>query len=311
MLRSILVPMDVSTFGEKALPVAATIAARAKAHLHLLHVHRPLAEVHPEFAPYFDDQKLAVEIKTRQREYLDKLAARLTEKYGVEVLCVLKDGPTAATIEDYTKTHAIDLVVMTTHARGALARFWLGSVADALVRHLSVPMLLVRPDGHEHEQPAEPAVRRMLIALDGSPFSEQVLKPAVELCQVLDAECLLYRVIKPFVPANYTLEGVGHLAAGLVDQLESMQKRAVEEANTYLERIANQCRARKLKASPEVVVADEPATSILEKGKPPAIDVIALATHGRRGLSRLMLGSTADKVVRGSNVPVLVYRPKD
>lgn len=311
MLRSILMPMDVSTFGERALPVAVSIAAKAKAKIHLLHVHRPLAEVHPEFAPYFDDEKLAGEIKTRQREYLDNVAKRVADKHGVEAVCAVKEGPTVATIEEYAKANGIDLVVMTTHGRGAMARFWLGSVADALVRHLSVPMILVRPDGHEAQAAAEPPLKRMLIALDGSPFSEQLLAPALELGQLLDAEFLLYRVIKPFVPTNYTIEGVGHLAAGLVEQLQDMEKRACKEAETYLERIANQCRAKMVKASTQVVVAELPASAILEKGTPPAIDLIAMATHGRRGLSRLLLGSTADKIVRGSTVPVLVYRPKE
>jgi nucleotide-binding universal stress UspA family protein len=90
-----------------------------------------------------------------------------------------------------------------------------------------------------------------------------------------------------------------------------MEKRACKESEAYLERIANQCRAKMVKASTKLVVADQPASAILEKGTPPAIDLIALATHGRRGLSRLLLGSTADKIIRGSTVPVLVYRPKD
>ncbi|MGE3808297.1 MAG: universal stress protein [Gemmataceae bacterium] len=309
MIRSILVPMDCSAFGEQAVPVALTLAGPAKAKIHLLHVHRPLAEVHPEFAPYFDDEKLAGEIKTRQREYLDKVAARIA-KQGIEVDCVVKEGATAATIHEYVKTHAVDLMVMTTHGRGAMARFWLGSVADELVRDLPTPILLVRPHGHDNQE-AAPSLKRILVALDGSKFAEQVLDSALELAQLVEGEIVLLRVIKPFVPSNYSMEGVGHLAANLVEQLGQMEKQARQEAEQYLEHLSDRCRAKMVKATKQVVLADEPASAILEKATPPAIDMVALATHGRRGLSRLFLGSIADKVVRGSTVPVLVHRPRD
>jgi nucleotide-binding universal stress UspA family protein len=58
-----------------------------------------------------------------------------------------------------------------------------------------------------------------------------------------------------------------------------------------------------------VAVEEQPGVAIIHEAKPPAIDVVALETHGRRGLSRLMLGSVADKVIRGATVPVLVHRP--
>jgi nucleotide-binding universal stress UspA family protein len=60
----------------------------------------------------------------------------------------------------------------------------------------------------------------------------------------------------------------------------------------------------------KVVVADSPAAAILQEAAPPHFDLIAMQTHGRHGMSRLMLGSVADKVVRGASVPVLVQRPR-
>lgn len=312
MFRSVLVPMDCSAFGEQALPLALSIASRAGASLHLLHVHRPLAEVHPEFAPYFEDQKLVGEIKSKQRAYLDEVAARIRKRHAdLEVTCAVKEGATAAAIEEYATSQKIDLVVMTTHGRGAVARFWLGSVADALVRRLPMPMLVVHPTGQSPDYESEPSLKKILLALDGSEFAEQIFAPIMELGRLLEAEFLLSRVIKPFVPENYALEGVGHLAAGLVDQLKNMEKEARGEAEQYLDRVADKFRAKMLKATPHVVVADEPASAVLEKGTPPAVDMIALATHARRGLARLFLGSVADKIVRGSVVPVFVFRPQE
>jgi nucleotide-binding universal stress UspA family protein len=83
----------------------------------------------------------------------------------------------------------------------------------------------------------------------------------------------------------------------------------VTEARDYLERVAAPLRESGLTVGSRVDVAEQPATAILHDAVPPVIDLVALETHGRRGLSRLFLGSVADKVIRGVHMPVLVHRP--
>jgi nucleotide-binding universal stress UspA family protein len=146
MYRSILVPLDGSAFGEHALPLALSIARRARTELLLLHVHAPLAAVYAEGAGYIDSQ-LEHEIKQREQAYLDGVARRLQGPADVGVRTLLREGEVAATVRATAEGTGAGLVVMTTHGHGALARFWLGSVADKVIRDLPMPLLLVRPGG--------------------------------------------------------------------------------------------------------------------------------------------------------------------
>ena len=94
-----------------------------------------------------------------------------------------------------------------------------------------------------------------------------------------------------------------------MDRVEKMHAELKKGATAYLEMIANRLREDGLKVSTRVSVEEQPGVAILDAAKPP-IDLIAIETHGRGGLSRLLLGSVADKVIRGSHLPVLVHKPK-
>jgi nucleotide-binding universal stress UspA family protein len=84
-----------------------------------------------------------------------------------------------------------------------------------------------------------------------------------------------------------------------------------EEAGAYLDATAQRLRGRGLQVETRLVIHPQPAAAILEEARARGVDLIALATHGRGGLARLLLGSTADKVVRGAQIPVFVYRPRE
>jgi nucleotide-binding universal stress UspA family protein len=96
------------------------------------------------------------------------------------------------------------------------------------------------------------------------------------------------------------------LAPGLNQQVLEQQQ---VEAQIYLDRVAEPMRAQRLQVRTKVLIAP-PAGAILEYAREQAVDVIALATHGRGGIARMLLGSVADQVVRGAAAPVLVYRPR-
>src|SRR5260370_16620054 len=99
-------------------------------------------------------------------------------------------------------------MVMTPHGRGPLARFWLGSVADELVRHAPAPILLVRPQEEKHDEPGkskEPIFRKILVCLDGSELSESIVEKAVPLACLMESEISLVRVIQPMVVANLAI----------------------------------------------------------------------------------------------------------
>jgi len=302
MRKSILIPLDGSPFGEQALPMGLDLARRMGAEVHLVHVHQP---VRP--APYAEgiaayNGELEEEARTREEQYLANLANRSAETAGVVVRRALLDGPVAPALSRYADEEEIGLVVMTTHGRGGISRAWLGSVADALIRQVKVPVLFLRP-GKEAgpEQPRE--FRRILIPLDGSELAESVLATAEAIGRLSDAEyTLLHIVVPPFVLGPPR-------SAVLVEPGEGPE--ILERwSDDYLARVAARMSAAGLRVRAVVETYPNAAQGILDYARAHDIDLIAMSTHGRVGFSRIALGSVSDKVLRGADVPVLLQRGK-
>ncbi len=235
---------------------------------------------------------------------------------------VFLEGSVVQAILDHVSTKKNDLIVMTTHGHGPLARFWLGSVADELVRHVPAPVLLVHPqeenaphgtlspraqEGRERE---EPGFRKVLVALDGSALSEAMVENAVTLAGLMEAELLLVRVIQPPVVGDIPIPepAVASVAPSLIAKLEGWHEQRRQETTAYLQKLAERLRSTSLRIRTSVVSQEQPALAILSEAKTQGADLIAIETHGRGGFSRFFLGSIADKIIRGANIPVLVHR---
>jgi nucleotide-binding universal stress UspA family protein len=310
MYRSLLVPLDGSILGEHALPLALSIAKRSNAKLMLAHVHTPLANIYAEGA-YFPNDDLDIHNRAEKRAYLDAVVKRLAAVSQVPVTPLLLDGEIAASIQDHAIKSKADLVVMTTHGRGPLGRFWLGSVADRLVRQLPIPLLLVHPSAMAPDLGKEVVLKHVLVPLDGSQLAERILAPATDLGGLMDADYTLLRVMTPLRHTRFEPEGasVTQIADSILRQIEKVQAGLHKEAQDYLAGVADKLRARSLQVHAKVAIDEYPAEAILKEVAGSATSLIALETHGRGGLARLMLGSIADKVLRGSSVPVLVQHP--
>lgn len=311
MYRSILVPLDGSTFAEHALPLALALAKRSRARLYLVTVSTPLAEAYVE-GMYFSTLELEQELTARHHHYLETVSNRLRQKNEISVKTAVLHGEVASTLAEVVTQGEADLVVMATHGRGAIGRFWLGSVADEMIRQAHVPLLLVRPNGGTADLSKEPDLSRIVLPLDGSELAEQILGHAAKLAKIIPgAEIILLRAIQALVPVEATpdVPEAEKAARGILHQVQALQTRLRQEAESYLEEIAARLRANGLKVRIQVVVEDQPAVAILEEAETVQAGLIALETHGRTGLSRLIHGSVADKVVRGSHIPVLVHRP--
>jgi nucleotide-binding universal stress UspA family protein len=311
MFRTLLVPLDGSPFGEQALPWAVSIARRVGARLLLVQVHTPLTAEYVEALPYFHGDPLEPYIEKQRKEYLDGIRDRVQRETSVPTAVLLTRGEIPAMLRAAARNEQADLIVMTTHARGAMGRFWLGSVADELVRDCPVPLLLVRPTEQALDLKTDPPMRHFLLPLDGTALAEQMLEPATALGALVGADYTLMRVIKPVLPAVHSRRS-GTLekeAESLLEQVARTQHQLQADAQDYLERVAARLRDRGCTVQTRVAVEVQPAAAILHEAAASKVNLIALETHGRRGLARLLLGSVADKVLRGSSVPVLVHRP--
>ncbi len=284
MAGSILVPLDGSPFGENALPIAFGIARATGARVHLVHVHQqPLAPLYPEgVIPY--DQTWDSNAREQEEEYLRSLANRAMEQAGVVTRTELLEGPTVSALAAYAQETGIDFVVMTTHGRGGISRAWLGSVADALVRRSSVPVLLIRPRDRAGEGEWEPDTSHVLIPLDGSDLAEGILEPALTLGALNNARYTLLQVVSPVPPTSRPLTE---------EQEQTTLELERQQAVTYLEGVAGQLRDRGLLVETAVMTHTIAAVAILDYAAAHAVDLIALATHGRGGWSRVAVGSVA------------------
>jgi nucleotide-binding universal stress UspA family protein len=308
MLRTIVVPLNGSTFGEQALPWALSLARQAKAAVHIMHVHRALEATYAEMQIF--DESLDHQIREQERAYVETMAKKLAGA-GVPISGVNQDGEIAPALREYAVAVSADLLVMTTHARGPMARFWLGSVADESLRDAPCPILLVHPHDQAVDLQQAMTIKNILVPLDGSPFAEQVLELALSLGKLYGAAYALLRVIQPIQAMTMPVGAgsFGEMAHRMMERLDVLQEQLRKEAQEYLDGVAARLRAQGLTVTTQVATAEQPGVAILQHARPP-VDLIALETHGRRGLARLFLGSVADKVVRGATVPVLVHRPR-
>ena len=143
MYRKILVPMDGSKLSETVLPHAKEIAEAFKAEIVLLSV-----PIYPVFDPAAIDPALIGSmydgIRSEAMQYLQRTSAPLKQA-GLNVTLEMRDGPIADTILECAERFQADLIAMSTHGRGGMTRWLLGSVADRVVRGGKVPVLLIRP----------------------------------------------------------------------------------------------------------------------------------------------------------------------
>ena len=244
------------------------------------------------------DPGVDAELKRDRESYLESVVRWVRRGTAVPVTATLLDGDDVASVlvEHIASRHA-DLVAMTTHGRSGISRLWMGSVASEVVRRSSAPILVIRPDeSGSRDEPASP-FHRVLVPLHGSPASDDAIDDLLAITKPGEAEFTLLYVIVPVVylaepPQAAVLTEVG---------LETA-------AEQYLEETASKLRPRGFTVTTRVVTHTQPARAILEYATEWGADLIAVESHARSALERLLLGSTTDKVIRASHVPVLVHR---
>ena len=300
MFTRIVVPLDGSALAEHALPLAERLAQACAATARLVFVHQPvpISALPPDVAGTaagYDRYARAME-----ENYLRTTAARIGAATGITVTWALLDGPIGRTLAAEAAESGADLVVMTTHGRGAVSRFWMGSVADELVRTLDIPVLLVRAD-----TPTDRILpRRILVPLDGSARSETALDFAARLAKLSGGTVELLQVVPPVVPI--VLDGSPMTPAVITPPNDELLSTSAAE---YLESRAAWLRADGIEVATTVVSDSSPARAIVDTAERDGIDLVAIATHGAGGLRRMVLGSVTDKVLRASARPLLVFRP--
>ena len=299
MFNKVIVPLDGSELAERALPSALQLGARHEAEVVLLRVSVPEKVLVPDthvaggYGLLWPDQSLE-QSRAEAEEYLRALS-RARVSPGQPVRLEVVEGSVAEEILEAAAREHADLIVMSSHGYSGVTRWVLGSIAEKVLPAAPCPVLVLR---------GERPLRRFLVPLDGSELSERALTPALAAAAVLGAEVTLLRVLTP-VPAAEK-EQLDTRERGLGERLEGEIRQAAEES-------LRAALARRPTPGVTVRLAVEygpAAETILQYAETHHMDVIAMSTHGRAGLSRWLYGSVTEKVLHGGRHSMLVVRPQ-
>ena len=145
--------------------------------------------------------------------------------------------------------------------------------------------------------------KNILIPTDGSKLSQKAIKSGLAFAKSINARVTACYVVEPFEPYYY-----GGYSPADMPTAKEFEQGARETGKTYLQLIEKAARAAGLTYSGSVVKADAPHLGIISAAKKGGCDLIYMASHGRRGLTGVLLGSETHKVLTHSKIPVLVYR---
>lgn len=291
----ILFPTDFSERARAAWPYAVGLAKDGGAALHVLHVVTPPVLGSTPEGMMVVPPALVDDVLAESQGVVDELAASV-RAVGLETHTHTSIGEAASEIVAYATEQGVGLIVMATTGRTGMAHVVMGSVAERVVRHATCPVLTVRYEGAAAPAPLTAGgllgLRRILVPLDGSELAEAALPHLVKLAKRHGAEV--------------TLLCVTHAHALRATELVEAQVRVVQEAETYLAGVERRLAAEGVSAS-SVVRYGEAPEEILDDIRSRRPDLVAMGTHGRTGLTHLVLGSVAERVLRASPVPVLLF----
>jgi nucleotide-binding universal stress UspA family protein len=303
MFKKILVPLDQSSLAEQALGPAGAIAHASDGEVSLVLAH-PMAPFDGSRLSEWSDTKDPAEVV-----YLRRIVDEMARGARIVVGSAVATGAPVDAIRRRARDVGADLIVMTSHGRTGFSRAWLGSVADGVVRNASVPVLMLRATSDEnalgHGQ-AMPLFHRILVPLDGSTTSASVLPAAAAMAQCSDAVLVLLRVVAPI--HIYMVDPQVPAYATPIEDPDATTLAANEAEDDLSTLAASLEHEYSIKAETVVEISGRTAEAILEVAKRCTADLIAMTTHGR-GATRLVLGSVADKVIRGGHLPMLLYHP--
>ena len=300
-LRTLLVPLDGSAFGERALPLAVEIAERTGSELRIVHVDTTFG--HPYTRDRLVQDKIVcdycVELEWQNRTYLERIVEQIRNESSVRVTPILLNSRNVvAAILDAIGAE-VDLVIMAAYGKGLIRRWVRGSTAHELIHQAAVPVLIVGADG-SFATPVSDRARRVLVALDGSRSAEQAIGPALAIGETNATEYVLLRV----VPLS-TFHGGPSSRYGSGAFNDGFGKIQLATARRYLNRLASRMKQESCIVDTRVVIDQKSiARSIAAHAKAYDADLIAIAS--RKGAEKRWQGSIAKRVVQFASMPVLV-----
>lgn len=286
--QKILVPLDGTELAEKALPYAKNIARLKNSEVILFAV------------------SLTVFVDRRDRlftSYLEVKAKELNEE-GIKTTAATSYGDVAQEIVKYANNNKIDLIVMATHGYSGAKQWMFGSITQKVLYGTVFPVLLIKSKAPEVSED----FHRILLPLDGSPFSESSLPYVEELTQNSNKEVLLLHICEPPIVPSYGSRPINPTWKKYRDDMwgetEKLSTNYLEKTMAALNKKGIEVKAKVIKAQ-----TSEVAQTIMQISKEENIDLIVIATQGRAGTRRWAYGNVANRIVEEFPRPILLIRP--
>lgn len=287
-LQKILVPIDFSEYSDSAFQYALGFAKNIQAHLTLIHVEVLINSLQPE--ALFGATKMEKTIRKVLSDIQGQLKERIdaAKAEGVSADYAVIQGKSAAnSILEYVQQNPYDLIIMGTHGRTGIKHFILGSIAEKLVRLSPTPVLTL------HKSTQKFRLKHILMPVDFSEFSLKAVEYGTEIARRFQSEITLLHVIESLPYPAFYPEGF----SPAFDFDPQLRQRINENLDTILHDAELPVH--------RVIRMGTPSTEIVHYAQKKDIDLILMSTRGLTGLEHILIGSTTERVVRMSEVPVL------
>ena len=241
-------------------------------------------------------ERIERDVKNRLEDLADRMALE-----GIAAETSVRFGPAADAIVGMAQDSECDLIAMSTRGRGVVSSGILGSVTYKIMHESPIPVLAITPERARERWDYDYGISRVIVPLDGSELAEAALPYAVVIAQRMNMGITLARVLY--------LDNVAYSEGyNLGDMLSAAEAEIEADSRRYLVSQARRLREEGLDVEIEILRGSA-SSEIADLARRTDHNMIALATHGRSGVSRLLMGSVAEAVVRTSGDPVLVVRP--
>ncbi len=283
MYKKILVPLDGSELAEQALPYVEHLARKLNSEVIFITVCLP-----------------GDPLERALTEYIEKRADKI-KLLGIRTRSLCIEGEPAASIIDFAEKNDISLIIISTHGRTGISHWPLGNIANKIVQKSHIPVFLVR-SSQPTKTPADKELRKILVALDGSRFSEAIIPYVEQLAKGMGSEVVLLRVIEP--------SKLPQLAAYIDKEKyeKDFMAKLEREAARYLVKKKTALASKGVKVNSELLEG-KPVDTMLQYVEDKSVNLIALTTHGFSGITKWAYGSVASRIIEGSPKPILLVRP--
>jgi nucleotide-binding universal stress UspA family protein len=288
LLHKLLVPLDGSELGEKAIAYAIELARKIDAEVQLACV------------PVLRDEATCRMCNVYIGKTAEQLQSALIKKNNLSLVRpVVLEGEPAPAVVDYAVREGIGLIALSSHGHSGIMPWAVGGTANKIIHTSHVPVLIVRSAGVMPK--SGEFFSKILVPLDGSSAGEAALPFVQEIAGVFGSEVILLRVVESEMLVH-SVGGADHIVYP-----EQVMDRIKKEAEVYLASVKNRHVGIAMRA---IIRTGNIAREIIKVSEEEKANIVAMSTQGLSGIDRWMMGSIADKVLQSGKVPLLLVPPK-